>query len=114
MNNPIQIYKKPKLTQGQKLLYGLICEKLKTNKPIHFREAKTIYIEQVCKDVRNGVVYWHNWWWCNEKDEQVGRYEPLPEELVPQRVLLWLTSNIGSLVLKGYLKVIPSIELQLK
>lgn len=110
----VRIYKRPNLTQGQKSLFGLITIKLEKNTPISFDEAKKIYLEKVCKNIRNGIPHWYNSWKRNEKDEMVGGYEPLNEWELNNRILMWLTSNIGSLVLKGYLKVIPAIELNLK
>jgi len=118
MNNDkaLQIVKRPNLTKAQKSLFALICDKLKTDEKILYNEAEEIWVKKVCREVRNGVPHYYNYYKDRyEEDGEVkfkGGYEPLPEQWIVQRVLLWLTSNIGSLVLKGYLEVIPQIELK--
>lgn len=100
------------LTPAQKDLYALICEKLKDNKPILYEEAKKIYFEKGCRTMRNG---WPHWWW-SVKNEETGNYEaryaPYTEEAVKYITFNWLTFNIGKLVVKGALKVIPQIKLE--
>ena len=112
----LQIIRRPKLTKAQKDLFQLICEKLENNDKILYSEAESIWINKVCKRVVDGVPYYWNYWKNRyEENGEVrwrGEYEPMPKEWIPSRVLLWLTANIGSLVLKGHLKVIPMIELK--
>jgi len=108
----IVIYKKPKMTKGQVRLYTVLLKKIKTNDPITFEEAKEIYIGWGCREVRGGVPHSYNPWWKDNNGVERGRWEPLNEWEVATRTMLWLTSNIGALVLKGYLKVIPQIELK--
>ena len=112
MKKELTIYKKPRLTEGQKDLFVLVCEKIKTDEPLLFEEVKKIYIKKGFKGMKeNGVLLWHNYWWRNKKDEQVGRYEPMTEDMIKYNAFSWLTGNLGRLVLKGYLKVIPTIKL---
>lgn len=107
----LSIIKRPNLTGGQTDLYDLVVSKLKDDAPITFMEAKSIYLTKVCRDIRNGIPYYWNAWKRNEAGETVGGAEPMTEYDLTRRVLLWITANIGALVLKGYLKVIPMIEL---
>lgn len=107
----ITIFKKPNLTKGQKSLFEVICLKLEKGDVLTFSEAKEIYINNVNREMRNGVPYFFNWWWRNEKDEMVGRLEPMSKEQINIAVITWLTHNIGCLVLKGYLKILPVLEL---
>ena len=110
---PLQLILRPssRLSKAQKALYPLICKKLKTNTPITYKEAKKIYLTKACQQIVDGVPHHWNYWWRNEDGEMVGRYEPLQEDEIRARVFLWLTQNIGALVLRGYLKIIPQIEL---
>lgn len=112
----LSIIRRPNLTNGQKDLYALIVDKLNGNEPIYFLEAKDIFIKKVCKQVYDGIPYCFNIYANRYVDDSgevnfKGGYEPMTEDEVTKRVLLWLTSNIGALVLKGYLKLIPQIEL---
>ena len=113
----LSIIRRPNLTRGQKDLYDLITIKLDAGKMIMYVEAKNIYIQKVCQQVRNGIPYTWNAWaekYTDDKGEIQfkGAYQPMTDFELNQRVLLWLTSNIGALVLKGYLKVIPMIEIK--
>ena len=110
-NEILYIEKRPKLTKSQTILYTLILKKIDSGDPITFLEAKDIYVNHACREVRNGVPQVYNCWWKNEKDEIVGRYQDMSDYEVTTRTMLWLTQNIGSLVLKGCLKVIPQIEI---
>lgn len=89
----LSVIRRPTLTRGQKDLYSLIQEKLEASQMILYAEAESIWLTKVCREIRGG-------------------YEPLTKDMVTARVMLWLTSNIGALVLKGYLKVIPMIEVK--
>lgn len=103
--------KRANLTKGQHVLYGLICKKLETNDVILLQEIKDIYVHYACREVRNGVPYTYNFWWKKENEQWLGRYEPMTSEQVTLWSLKWITQNIGSLVLKGYLKVLPQLQL---
>lgn len=109
MNNLI-LSKRPYLTVGQKVLYKVICERLKSGKPILFNEAREMYIRYSCRVVENGIPYYFNGWWRNKKDEIVGRNEPMSEWQIKVAASHWLTNSIGNLVIKGYLKVMPAID----
>lgn len=115
MKNPVwQLVKKPtlKLTKAQTDLYSLICDKLATNKPLEYEEVKQIYISKACQQVRDGKVYWYNYYHHkNEKDEWEGGVSFYSEDVVKNIVFCWLTFNIGKLVMKGALKIIPQIQL---
>lgn len=105
------------LTKGQVGLYELVCKKLKTQEPITFNEAKDIFINKVARDVRNGIMYREDYHFIKiETDGKIERKikwfsRPMTDWEIKNRVSLWLVNGIGSLVLKGALKVIPAIEL---
>lgn len=105
------VEKRPKLTKSQTILYTLILKKIDSGDPITFLEAKDVYVNHACREVRNGIPQVYNCWWRNEKDEMVGRYQDMSDYEVTTRTMMWLTQNIGALVLKGCLKVIPQIEI---
>lgn len=106
------IIKHPKLTKNQEILYALIVKKVESNEPIYFKEAREMWINHVCREIRDGKPHYFNFWWRNEKDEMVGRYQPMNEYMISLNATQWLVNNIGRLVLKGYLKVIPQIEIK--
>lgn len=108
----LALKKRPHLTVGQKCLYDLVRIKLDRDESLLFSEVKPIYVNHVCRTVQNGVPYYFNYWWRNDKDEIVGRDEPMSEQQILAASVMWLTHNIGSLVLKGYLKVLPVLELE--
>ena len=115
----LEVIKRKNLTDGQKSLYELVIKKLEKDEPILFLEAKDIYIQKVCQNIINGVpqtrVYLEEKY-IKENGEEgsriVERMYPMWENELTQRVLMWLTGNIGTLVLKGYLKVIPTIDVK--
>lgn len=108
----LAIIKNHYLTQAQKHLYVLICEKLKNDEKLLFEETRNIWLTYAHRDMRNGIPYFFNYWWRNSEDEMVGRNEPMNEEQINMSSSMWLTHNIGRLVLKGYLQVLPMIELK--
>lgn len=112
-NKPLQLIKRPNLilTKGQKSLYELICLKIPANKPITYEEAKEIYITKVPHTMVNGQLATYNPWYERNETGWNGKYIPLNDEQVKFAVLNWLTINIGRLVVKGALKIIPQIEL---
>lgn len=66
-----------------------------------------------CRETKNGVPYYTDYWaFQNDKDEWCCQLKPMTEDMARIATLEWLTRNIGSLVLKGYLKVLPVLELE--
>lgn len=110
---PLQLIAKPTLTlrPAQQDLYKLICQKLKENKPIEYDEAKKIYFEKGCKNMINGWPHFSYSFWVEEEKRWQHKDIPFTEENVRCTVFTWLTFNIGRLVMKGALKIIPQIEL---
>lgn len=98
------------MTNGQAKLYALILKKVKNNEAITYEEAKSLYIRFACREVKKGVPQFWNMWWRNDKDEMVGRWQPVSEHELNMRITQWIMTNIGSLVLKGYLQVLPTIS----
>jgi hypothetical protein len=111
---PLQLIKKPNLLLRKQhaALYALITENLAKNKSITYEEAKELWINHACRNIINGIPHTYNFWWRPEGvKEPVGRYEPMTNYAVKMTVLEWLTRGIGILVLKGFLKIIPMIEI---
>lgn len=105
------LVKRNSLTDQQKILYSLVCAKLKEDEPITFPDIKEIWLKHVCGQVRDGVPYYFNYYAevSNDGKEFKGGYMEMNEYMIKMRVTQWLTMNIGSLVVKGYLKIIPQI-----
>lgn len=109
--NSIAIERNATLVKSQRMMYSLICEKIKNKERLRLLEVRDIWLNYSHKDTRNGVPYYFNWWWRDETDKMVGRYEPMNEEQITIAMTMFLTNTIGRLVLKGYLRVIPELEL---
>lgn len=115
----LEIVKRKNLTNGQKSLYELVIKKLEDNEPILFLEAKDIYLQKVCQNMIKGVPHTRAYFeekYIKDNGEEgsriVEKMYPMWEGELTNRVLMWLTGNIGTLVLKGYLKVIPTIDVK--
>lgn len=118
MGKGVAIVRKTGLRRGQESLYRLIVEKLKTGDAITLKEAKNIWLHEVHNDHMwqgdKPVHYDYSVPVRDEAGELTGwttKLVPYTEEEMLRNSMLWLTSNIGLLVIKGYLKVIPQIKL---
>jgi len=106
-----------KFTTAQQQLYALICLKIKNNEKLLFEEARQIYIKYVNRYLIDGVP--HHWnYWADRHLMSDGTYgytsklEPMNDEEITFCTQEWLITNIGRLVIKGALDVIPQIELK--
>lgn len=100
------------LRPAQASLYDLIVEKVKNNQSVEYAEAENIWIDKACRNVTNGVPYGYRYYPLHDgTNNWSSRLEPLDDKEIAFNVMNWLTRNIGILVLKGYLEVIPKIEL---
>lgn len=99
------------ITKGQAALYDLAVERVEANIAITLNEAVEIYSTKVCRNFVGGKPAGYMWKYDRSKQKYTAELEPLGEFELQQRAIQWLMSSIGSLVLKGYLKVIPMIEL---
>lgn len=103
---------RPKLNKGQLKLYTVILVKLEADEPIYIEEARQMWIDYVAKEVKDGVPRYWNFWWENEKGERVGRWQPMDEWSISNASTQWLLRSLGALILKGYLKIIPQVQLK--
>jgi hypothetical protein len=109
------IQKNTRLSKGQRNLYILVCEKIKTDQILLFKEAKDIYVKFVNAHVVNGVPY-HYYYWVpipNEPGHYTSELRPMTEDEINFTSLKWLTMALGALILKGYLTVMPAVDLRL-
>lgn len=106
---PLQLIEKPNLVfkRGQKELYELICKNLAANKPITYEEARSIYFSKGCNVMQDGWPHWTFY----DYETKTWHHRPWSEEAVKYNTFNWLTNNIGRLVVKGALRIIPQIEL---
>lgn len=110
---PVLVVSRSTLRRGQASLYDLIIVKLKSGDPITLEEAKDIWLTKVCRKMYNGVPhrtmygYWEDGEW-----RQHFRDVPMTDTDITFAVLDWLTRNLGLLVMRGYLKVIPMVQLE--
>ncbi len=111
MQNYLAIQRRKKLTTQQSELLKLMLEKVDKNETLKFDEVKNLWINYVANISDGKPVYFEYYHHKDEDGEWRGGYSPLLDYCVDMRVNQWLTLNIGSLVIKGYLKIIPNMEM---
>jgi hypothetical protein len=94
------------INDGQKALLRLICEKYKNNEPLQKEEAKQIYIEKVKRKI--GITYTYR---LGDSPWETKTY-PYKDWELDQLTISWMLRALGALIQKGYLTVIPRIQLQ--
>lgn len=111
----------PALTKKQKTLYSFICNKLEKDEDVKLEEVKEIWLKHSCRNVINGIPHINTWKmvWGDDgkavKDEH-GRDKitwvdiPMDQQQIKQAVTFYFMSGIGSLVMSGALKIIPTID----
>lgn len=112
IEKPLLIKQKNNLRDGQRSLYELICKKIKENCNLTYEEAKQLYIKFGCQTVFDGVPKYQCCLWSKDEHGMM-RYEWREQkgEILRLNVLNWLTRNIGLLVIRGYLQVLPALDL---
>ena len=99
------------LRRSQASLYDLMVSKLDAGDAITYEEAHQIWITKACRNVIDGKPHSLTWRYDHSKEAYTSVLEPMSEDLIKMTVIGWLTRNIGVLVLKGYLKAIPMVQL---
>lgn len=111
--NSLAIIKKPRLTKGQELLFAVICKKIETDTKLVYQEAKDIWLNYVHCYVTDGLPYSYQFDSGSEDGKTyTTSLQLMTQDMVNFTVLNWLTRNIGMLVLKGYLTVLPALDLK--
>lgn len=103
--NAVQLMDMPGLTKGQKQLYKLICNCLKSGKEITKDDVVHIYENYVMQSSQ-----YHDYHFVNGEREYFVCDKP--EWHIKTQSMVWLFRNIGSLVLKGYLTVLPKFDFE--
>lgn len=113
-NPGVSILKLSSLRPGQRKLYELIVSKLEAEEIVTLREAEQIWRSRVAQNMIKGVP--HRMTYYPDPDPAIDNWYlklvPMSREEITFSVLNWLTKNIGLLVIRGYLKVIPMIEVE--
>lgn len=117
--NGVAILNVSSLRRGQRSLYRLIVEKLDTQQAITLKEATEIWSNSVHSnnDKDGHPMRWNYYAGRYEENGQVyyrGALERMADWEIEDSVMNWLMKNIGLLVIRGYLKVIPMIALELE
>jgi len=109
---PLAIEKSIRITKAQSMLLKLIVEKTQNQEKLTYQEAEKIYLTYAHRYFVNKVPARYNYWVpTSEVGNYTSRLEPMTKEEIEWATTLWLTGNIGKLVLKGYLKILPEMEL---
>jgi len=84
--------------------------------PINYEDVKKIWIDYYAIKIIDGEPYR----WISEWEKQmkhpiisVGNFIKMDELEIRRSVFSWMKSCIGSLVFKGYLKVIPNFNFEI-
>ena len=96
----------PKINTGQEGLFLLVCKALKEKRIVQYKEIKHIYQTVVQESEFTGFEYWDT-----EKQEYVWKSRKYSDWEIDNLTNSWLLRALGSLIKKGYLAVIPRIEL---
>lgn len=102
-------------TPAQVDLYKLIVGKLNSTDKITLDEAKHIWLNKVhrvwMKD-KDGHPMANGYYWDDIEERWIDNKHRMTEYEINFTVINWLTRNIGLLVIKGALKVIPMIDVE--
>lgn len=97
----------PSLNTGQKALFLLVCDALEQKRAIQFKECKYIYKMAVQKSD------FSSWYYLDEETQKYVQVKrKYSDNEVDNKCNGWLLRTLGSLIKKGYLTVIPRIELK--
>lgn len=86
-----------------------IREKVATNSPLTLQEVVDMWVAVGCKNIRKGVPTRLEDMWVD--GEWKSDYVPMSDDIIKSYAKQWLMRNIGTFVIKGYLKVLPTIDL---
>lgn len=99
------------LRRSQAALYDLLSKRVATGKTVTYEEAHKIWVSKACRNkIGDKPASWV-WRYDHDKEKYYSVLEEMPDDLIKMTVIGWLTRTIGILVMKGYLKVIPQVEL---
>lgn len=110
-DSAVSVVNKSPLRPGQLSLYELIVKKLEKQDTLTLDEAEHIWKTKVHGNMIDGKPYrtdYYLWETRSWNDSQV----PMQRFEIEFAVMNWLMKNIGLLVIRGYLKVIPTISLK--
>ena len=97
--NTAIVVQKQRLNQGQTMLYKKISEVTDNKETLHFSDAMEIYKTFVLRETR----YWPEWG---------NKSYPYTDWQLKEYCNNWLLRAIGALVKKGYIAMIPMIDLE--
>lgn len=112
----VAVGRKSDLYKQHQDLYKLIVRKLEATESLTLREAKQIWLNLPTTVVKDGVPHRVEYQLTGRTSEYTSYYArvevPMTPEQVTERVLKWLTQSIGLLVVRGYLKVTPMLDVR--
>jgi hypothetical protein len=95
----------PKLTSGQRKIYGLIFEACENKEVLSIEKAYQIY-----KTVGAGQSWDNMRYYDEEKKEWRAGIRIWTEEWWKMNFKIWFINVLGALMFKGCLKVLPAID----
>ena len=105
---------KPRLINAQEDLLSLFLN----GQPINYEYVRQIWVNFYANKIIDGQPYrWVNEWEKNNTESKsitIGNFIKMKDGEVRNRVFCWLKGCIGALVFKGYLKVIPNFNFEVK
>jgi len=114
---PVPVVARSTLRRGQASLYDLIISKVETGDKITLEEARNIWLTKVCRNMIDGKPHRTTYLpYRDEKGDATGGWYPKDIPMIEEEILFvvlnWLMKNIGLLVIRGYLKVVPMVQLE--
>lgn len=93
------------MTRGQQALLVLLLQRIRDERPVTTQDVVGFYQYHVQRDSRRETFEFRD-------GEPKTVFVPLDSEELKSRALDWLRRNLGALVVKGFLKVVPRFEIE--
>ena len=96
----------PRLNGGQEVLFHLVCEAIWENKKVDYDDLMDVYQFEVQRSGNKSTLCWDE-----ASGKHVWRSSPYADWELEQLMQSWLLRALGALIKKGYLTVVPRMEL---
>jgi hypothetical protein len=110
---PVLAVSRSTLRKSQAKLYDLLVEKLNSGDAVTLKELREIWYNHACRNKIDGVPHRTQWGYWGTDGEWHGnaRDIPMTDKEIDFTAMDWGIRTIGILVIRGYLKAIPMVEL---
>lgn len=106
------VVSKPTINSAQKILYKTIVRKLQNDEALSIDETVSLWKDCVCQNLIKGIPHYFDPFTFNSKTNEMGSLIPLTQSQVRGRAVHWLMHGIGALIVKGYIDILPKINVK--